>query len=363
MLHRFMRGWAIALVLSMGVLGFLPTDAEAARASAVVMTRNLYLGANLQAAIASPDAEALAQAAADIYVNVQATGFAERAELIAQEIDDTSPDLIGLQEVALWRTGALELAPPLSPATDVAFDFLELLQAELAARGLDYETAVVFEGFDAEVPASFSSSGVPVLRDVRLTQRNVILVRSGIHYSNVRSGQFATNLVFPDVGGIPGNDLVDVRGWVSIDVSMDRRPFRFVNTHLDSFFAPVRTAQAQELVDGPLATNLKIVAVGDFNSPPVGEESGAYQVLTSRSDGKMNDAWTAANGAAPGLTCCQQPDLTNPTSVAYTRIDLILTNTSAVKTEEAFIVGATATTAGGLWASDHFGVVAILLIP
>ena len=46
-----------------------------------------------------------------------------------------------------------------------------------------------------------------------------------------------------------------------------------------------------------------------------------------------------------------------------TRIDLVLTRTAAVKTHEIFMTGMTAKTPDGLWASDHFGVVAVLSIP
>ena len=65
---------------------------------------------------------------------------------------------------------------------------------------------------------------------------------------------FDTNVTYPDIGGIPGNNFTDPRGWVSIDVTLEPKgkTFRFLNTHLESFIAPVRTIQAQELVDGPL---------------------------------------------------------------------------------------------------------------
>ncbi len=343
------------MAILVAVVALAPADADAKRATAVVMSRNIYLGADLTGAIGATTPDELFMAAADGFQNVVDTNFPERAKLLAAEIKETSPDLIGLQEVALWRTGPI--GDP-APAETVAYDFLLILQAELTALGLEYTTAVVQENFDIESPATFTSAGAPIFQDVRVTMRNVILVKSGVVYSNVQQAHFETNATYQTIAG----EIVDLRGWVAIDVDMGKRPFRFVNTHLESYQTPVRTLQAREIVDGPLATNKKVVAVGDFNSPPAGPENGAYRILTKRSNGKMHDAWKA-NGADLGLSCCQEADLTNVASTAYTRIDLILTRTRAIKTHEIFMTGMAAKTPDGLWASDHFGVVAVLSIP
>ena len=372
MSHRFLRLLVVVLVLSLGLVGVGPVGAAPEDESVTVMTRNLYLGADLTVLTDPPDPEngeeppppppPIDVVAADIYLNVLATDFPARAKLLAQEIEDTSPDLVGLQEVSLWRTYEFLTVEPIE---EEEIDFLCLLETELADLGLEYETAVVFEGLvSPPIPAGVSSTGVPVGRWVSLTQRNVILMRDGVSYSNVQSGEFETNVTYKDVGGIPGNDLTDLRGWVSVDVTMgpDSDPFRFLNTHLESFVPPVRTLQAQELVAGPLSTDLKVVAVGDFNSPPTGPESGAYQVLTNPNGGDLNDAWIAANGIDLGYTCCQASDLLNLTSMADTRIDLVLTRDATVETLNASLVGTSARTPDDLWVSDHFGVVAELLI-
>ena len=121
-------------------------------------------------------------------------------------------------------------------------------------------------------------------------------------------------------------------------------------------------AKAQEMIDGPLATNQKVVAVGDFNTTPEGPESEAYALLTDPANGKLRDIWPTVSDEV-GYTCCQAADLLNGTSEANQRIDLILTRTRAVKATSADLVGDEARTSGGLWASDHFGVVAHLTIP
>ncbi len=352
----------IAVLVAVASLVALLPSVAAARSNVVVMTRNVYLGADLTPAIVAGNPGQLVMAVADIHQQMVETDFPARAKLLAQEIADTSPDLVGLQEVALWRSGSFN--NPATAAT-VEYDFLALLLAEIDGLDLGYTAAVIQEGFDVEAPATVTSDPVPVpvFRDVRLTLRNVILVRDGVPYTNPRSDHFETNVVFPNVGGIPGNDIVDLRGWASVDVQQGNERFVFMNTHLESSVGPVRDAQAHELVAGPLQTTLKLVAVGDFNSPPTGPDSGAYQILTNPSQGKMRDSWSEANLNDPGLTWGQAADLLNPTSTASIRIDLILTMTPAVKTARATLIGTTAKTSTGLWASDHFGVVAEVSIP
>src|SRR4051812_26667826 len=78
-----------------------------------VMTQNLYFGADLApaiAALASGDGAAIVGAVSAAFANVGATNFPQRAKAIAREVVATKPDLIGLQEAALWRTGPADSA-------------------------------------------------------------------------------------------------------------------------------------------------------------------------------------------------------------------------------------------------------------
>ena len=99
------------------------------------MTRNLYLGADLAPAIGAPSLEAFVAATGQILREVTANDFPTRAEGLAQEILEKKPDLVGLQEVALWRTGPPSLAPllggPGPNATTVRYDYLQLLLDQL----------------------------------------------------------------------------------------------------------------------------------------------------------------------------------------------------------------------------------------
>jgi hypothetical protein len=85
----------------------LPPTARADR-ELTVMTRNLYLGADLDpvvAAASTGNPSALIQAVSATWANVVATSFPERAKVLADEIEGSEPLLVGLQEVSLYRTG------------------------------------------------------------------------------------------------------------------------------------------------------------------------------------------------------------------------------------------------------------------
>ena len=338
-----------------------------------VMTRNLFLGADLSPAIAAASIPAAIDGAGEIWNEFQSTKFPERAVPLAREIKRANPDLVGLQEVALWRQQLPSDggAPPISPipgatsATVVVQDFLAILLKELAKVGARYEVAVVQDEFEGELPVDVDGSdatGTGPLAvfgsdfDARLTMRDVILVRKG---TNVKIGQpaqahFATRYE-PNVGGI----LIPVdRGWISVEGRVGSREFRFVNTHLEAFGDPaIREAQAKELVAGPLNTQKQVILVGDLNSgvarhnePEQPGDDLAFKALEAFG---MYD-----NGAVQ--TCCYS-DLFDPTAVFDHTVDHVLTK-PALRTKYAYVTGndARQRTPSGLWPSDHGGVVSRL---
>src|SRR5687767_5501068 len=102
-LLRAAAAFAAAVVLLTGAVA--PAAADHREPSLRVMTRNLYLGADLTPALdPRNDPAAFLAAVRSIYAEKQATDFDARAKAIAQEIDRTGPDLIGLQEVSRWET-------------------------------------------------------------------------------------------------------------------------------------------------------------------------------------------------------------------------------------------------------------------
>ncbi len=353
------------LVVLIGALRPLPAAAAGKPRPVPVETRNLYLGADLTPAIEAGTLEELVLAASTIWQQVVATDFPARAQLLAAEIDDASPLLVGLQEVALWRTGAPD-GPPVfggTPATDVAYDFLTLLLDALAARGITYDAVVVQQEADLEAPTILGF-------DIRLTQRDVILAkavgRGALTVENPQSANFTANLTLPILGG-PAT-ITSTRGWTSIDVTAKSRQFRFVNTHLEAFSNFYRSAQALELLAGPLATtSLPVVLVGDLNSAPddpVSDEgspldnTNPYDILTSSG---FVDTWALVHPQDPGVTCCNEPDLLNPIPTLFQRIDHVLLRAGGTAYRSNVIgVDPANRTANGLWPSDHAGVTAAL---
>jgi endonuclease/exonuclease/phosphatase family metal-dependent hydrolase len=314
------------------------------------MTRNLFLGADLTPAyqaLAAPTGPAdLPAAVAGIFNPgeppgvVQRTDFATRAVGLADEIEAARPDLIGLQEAALWRTG-----------DTVAADHLELLEAELARRGLRYRRVSVKVNGDVAMP---SAAGIMV----GLSDREAILARDGggLVLSNVQSGAFETALPIET----PSGTFALARGWLAVDARLGETSLRFISTHLEvagrrEEAAAVQRAQAGELIAGPARTELPVVLLGDFNARP---DSATYRALIAAG---FDDAWTRTHPDGPaGLTCCHAHPLDDPADTLTARIDLILTR-GPIAATEAFVVGdAPADFRSGLWPSDHAGVVATL---
>ena len=102
-----------------------------------------------------------------------------------------------------------------------------------------------------------------------------------------------------------------------------------------------------------------VLLLGDFNSAP---GMNSYPLLTAQ----FHDAWDDAGGGAPGFTCCQAANLMNPESTAAEshRPGALPWALSRQRHDGHGDGPATGRTPGGLWASDHFGVLAhVELVP
>ena len=181
-----------------------------------VVSWNIYLGADLNPVLTSPPAE-IPLRAAEVWQQIQQTDFPGRAAQIAAEIKTHLPHVIGLQEVSLYRLQSPGDAAVggTDPATIVAFDFLDILLQVLQAQGLEYEAAAVIENFDVEVPMLAGAQ----LDDIRLTDRDVILVRKGITTTEVKQQNFTAHAQL-QLGGGPA--LAFKRGLWSL-ISSDSR--------------------------------------------------------------------------------------------------------------------------------------------
>ena len=338
---------AVAVALGVAAAPAGPAAAAGHPRPVTVMSYNLFLGADLQPLFGATP-ETVAGLAQGVWDHVERVDFRLRAQAIARLVADADPDVVGLQEVALWERGTTPetLAP--------AYDFQQILLDALAARGEHYRAVSTSRNF-ASPPVPLARGGV-----ARFTDRDVVLVRRGVTARNADDGRYLARVPVPSplFAG-----LSIVRGWASVDVSVRGQRLRVVDTHLEAYSATVRTLQATELAARFAFSRLPLVVVGDLNSRP-DDATGAYGVLT-RALG-LRDAWTAVHGPDGGFTSGQTDDLNLPESRLDHRIDYVLFR--GVRAVGAEVVGEeqadrTPPAPGapyGLWPSDHAGVVAAL---
>ena len=363
----------LAALAALAVLG-LPAAADAAKRAGGekvrVMTRNVYLGADLSPAIGASNLCDAIDGAGVIYNEVQRTDFRERAVPLAREIRRAKPHLVGLQEVALWRVqvpsdlGAPPMNPNAAPATTVQYDFLKLLKKRLGKR---YRVVGVQNEFDAELPADIDANdatgGAACGEDLdaRLTMRDVILKRKGVRTKKLRMGHYKNRYV-ADVSGI---EVPADRGWLSTQVRVGAAKFRFVNTHLEAFGDPkIREAQAKELIRKALRGKGQKVLVGDLNSGLPRRHRIGAGLTDSRDDPLAFRALKRFGMKDRGAvqSCCYPSSLDDSSYLFDHTVDHVLVKPGVKRAGRAFVTGDDPgeMTPSGLWPSDHGGVVSTL---
>jgi endonuclease/exonuclease/phosphatase family metal-dependent hydrolase len=347
-----------------------------------VMTRNIYLGADLGPAIEAKGVTAFTEATGQILREVTANDFPVRAKGLAKEILEKEPDLVGLQEVAEWRTGPPSLETLLGGsaphAETVRYDYLAELLAQLNKGKKRYRAAVVNPEFDFEAPAD--ENGVPgdgpnsLIANAeingRLTMRDVILAKIGseVKTSNPRKGHFKSLLTVE----ISGAKVTVLRGWASVDATVNgSTPFHFVDTHLESFdpqtvVPSIRAQQAAELVapNGPLTSDLPTILVGDLNS----DTKTAVQPGDGQAYETLVKAGMRERSTYEPLGCCLNTSLLpvadgGAASQFDHKVDHIMTrDPKTVKLVNSSVTGRKPQ--NGFWDSDHAGLFSELkLIP
>ena len=233
------RARLAGILLASGIAAAMlasPASAPAAdNVNVRVMTRNVYLGADLTPAINAGSTNEFVVANGQIVRDVETNNFPVRARGLAQEILDKRPDVVGLQEVALWRYGPVNNAAPFtcngvpdedSPygcdftASTVRYDFLRDLLRRLNEGQTRYRVVISQREFDFEAPTDYNGvpgdgTACPAQCDGeendRLTMRDVILARTDrVTTTNVRAGHFEHHYA-PTVAGTLTVHVA--RGW------------------------------------------------------------------------------------------------------------------------------------------------------
>jgi endonuclease/exonuclease/phosphatase family metal-dependent hydrolase len=331
----------------------LAADPAHSRAAAElgVITRNLYVGTDVDAVISALRTEDPADdlpALVEAIETLRRTDFPARAAAIADEIARAHPHAVGLQEVS-----QIDLTlPPLG--VDIHQDFLPTLLAELKERGLEeYDVAAQVRNIEA---APFP--GVSLVDfDVLLVDKNRVDVIATTWQN------FAANL------GEVAPGVVLKRGWVTATVTIGGTELILASTHLESGnfpgIAELRALQAQELV-ASLDPATPAVLMGDLN-----DSSGSpmYQVVAGAG---FIDVWRALRPGVVGNTCCHLDDLSNKLPDLKQRIDYIFARGlekphAGLRGQVERLGEVPADRISGpvsrIWPSDHAGLAAEVRLP
>ena len=317
-----------------------------------VMTRNLDAGSDfgyvIQAA-SDPNTTQLQLllAISNTFQEMINSNIPQRAKGITREILSHRPDLVGLQEVTTLRTG-----PYGQPANTVVVDGLQSLLAALEKKGLHYKAIAVQTNAVVDLPALDASGN---LITAGFTDYDVVLARTDLpvsefKISNIFMQHYSVVLPF----SVAGQSIPFLRGWISLQVKARGKKYKFVTTHLETFSPDIQAAQTNELIAGPLTSDLPIILAGDLNSDayqPSWANGPAVQILEAAG---FLDVWGKLRPVNPGLTWPLFAEDPPGPAVPRQRIDLIMTLGSDLKGKSIIRTGLSPSS--GYWASDHAGV-------
>lgn len=384
---RLLIGLMLVLVMAAGAVSPALAADEDTGPKINVMTRNLYLGADIFKVVnaAQTDPSTVPWVVAEVYQTMLYTNFWARAEAIADEIANNKPQVVGLQEVETFykQTPGDFLAGNPTPATDVVIDFYQVLNAALLARGMEYQAFSVTNA-DVELPMVDQDSPT-FLSDVRMVDHDMILVRKGIDATQVLAANYQAYLSLD----LAGSNVAFKRGFLIVDANVKGYPFRCVSTHLEvrsavgSPYRVVQSWQMQELLGTVAyfqAIDPKTITIsGDFNSSPedvpgIGYVPGVGYVpytppyMQAVAAGYL-DSWLLQSKYDAGYTDGFDEYVSDPDpSLLTSRIDLVFlglqdlnidkVSCDVVGNQVSDMVPNPAYPGMYLWPSDHAGVVA-----
>ncbi|MSY00145.1 MAG: hypothetical protein F2750_02070, partial [Actinobacteria bacterium] len=268
-----LRGVTSALIGSITLALFTPISAQAAEPTFTVMSRNIYLGADVGVALELiPDMPAAAQFMWD---QVNKNDFSKRSVALAAEIKEYQPDVIGLQEATIWYCKKNAWSKKVE-----VFNFTNQL---LDALGGDYVLASK-DGTTAFNPG-YSINPIPFLTMVKDPERfqkifgqdkaacgfqigDALAIKKTLADQVIQVG----NTEYEASYSIVPTLMTIYRGYTWADINIANIPVRFITTHLESIWdenkVPNAAKQATQLIKDLKETNMPLVVIGDFNSDP-----------------------------------------------------------------------------------------------
>lgn len=312
----------------------------------VVMTRNVYVGADVDKVISETDPSKIPGLVQEALLELISTDFPERAVTLAKEIKWWRPHLVGFQEISTIEVNLPDYGMVFS------YNFEDILLDAISSLKLDYKFVERAKNTDVTIALDANNS-------VHLVDYDVVIARDDVEIISHGWANYIARLPVPALG-------IDIlRGYVDVTAKVGRKIYRFVNTHLEPFLMAVKEAQAQELVAALAGETEPIILVGDLNAPAPNDP--VYQFLLVQG---YLDVWpqNKVQSNLDGYTASHDSDLRNEEIKLDHRIDFILVKNNGmldIGPVIAFVVGDELKdrTPSGLWPSDHAGVVSQLKIP
>ena len=249
---------------------------HAAQQPLTVMSRNLYLGADVGVAMKLiPDFSAAAQF---MWNQVSATDFSKRAPILAQEVISQNADVVGLQEATHWYC-----KKNLWSKKVVVFDFTQQFLEATRKLGREYMLASK-AGVDA-LNIGYSIPAIPYLTMVTDPQTfqplfgseraacgfeigDALVVKKEIASKIIRVGNSEYKTSYSIIPKI----MTIYRGYTWTDIDYNGSKVRIVSTHLESLWdsnkVPNAALQAKQLIEDLSSTKMPTIVIGDFNSDP-----------------------------------------------------------------------------------------------
>lgn len=268
-----LRGVRTGLIYSLIAAIFSPIPAQAAEPTFTVMSRNIYLGADVGVALELiPNMPAAAQFMWD---QVNKNDFSKRSLALAAEIQSYKPDVIGLQEATIWYCKKNAWSKKVE-----VFNFTDQL---LEALGGDYVLAS--KGDKTAFNPGYSINPIPFLTMVNDPTRfqklfgqdkaacgfqigDALAIKKELSSQVINVG----NTEYEASYSIVPTLMTIYRGYTWADIAIKNIPVRFIATHLESIWdenkIPNAAKQAAQLIEDVKETNMPLVVIGDFNSDP-----------------------------------------------------------------------------------------------
>jgi hypothetical protein len=264
------------LFISTLLIATIAPIAHASDSNLKVMSRNIYLGADVGVAMKLiPDFKAAAQFMWD---QVAATDFSKRAPLLAKEIITNGADVVGIQEATTWickknawssKTEVLNFTDQLLEATkNLGSEYVLAEKEGVKAKNIGFSIAAIPFLTIVNDPKTFQPLFGQNTAACGFEIGDALIVRKDLASKIVRVGNSEYEASYSIVPTL----MTIYRGYTWMDLSVGTSTVRVVSTHLESIWdadkIPNAAKQAKQLVADLANTTIPTIVIGDFNADP-----------------------------------------------------------------------------------------------